>query len=219
MPTKTQVVVVLDAPFPSQLFLLPSPRHFPNRHGPCCSAMIKPTPIPPDPLPALYLRSGGFAYHTTMPTDALAVARDSMALTKEFGFDRAKAAALELGARVRAVLCEDRGLVSVAAPGFQAPGVVVVHTDDAAVLSKFLGAGTQVKRIQAGWGEEGGRALEEGPCSQSWDHGRITGRRGRRVARLGGGSVLGRSHRRRHYAASCSLLTHPHSPTQPQPHA
>mmetsp|Transcript_10989 Transcript_10989/g.31955 ORF Transcript_10989/g.31955 Transcript_10989/m.31955 type:complete len:362 (+) Transcript_10989:259-1344(+) len=89
-------------------------------------------------------KSGGFAYHTTMPTDALVVARDAMVLTKQFGFERARAAALELGARVRSVLCEDRGLVSVAAPGFEAPGVVVVHTDDGAILSKFLGAGTQI---------------------------------------------------------------------------
>jgi len=89
-------------------------------------------------------KSGGFAYHTTMPTDALVVARDAMALTKQFGFQKAKDHAMELGRRVRSILCEDRGLLSVAADGFASPGVVVVHTDDSAVLSKFLGAGTQI---------------------------------------------------------------------------
>jgi len=89
-------------------------------------------------------KSGGFAYHTTMPTDALVVARDAMMVTRDFGFDRAKQAAFELGGLVRGVLQGDRGLVSVAAPGFESPGVVVVHTDDTAVLSKFLSAGTQI---------------------------------------------------------------------------
>lgn len=87
---------------------------------------------------------GGFAYHTTMPTDALVVARDAMLATKEFGFENARNAAFDLGKRIRNVLCNDRGLISVAAEGFQSPGVVVVHTDDKGVLNKFLNAGTQI---------------------------------------------------------------------------
>jgi aspartate aminotransferase-like enzyme len=45
---------------------------------------------------------------------------------------------------VRQMMCEEKGLVSVSAPGFQAPGVVVVHTADAAVAGKFVQAGTQI---------------------------------------------------------------------------
>ena len=39
---------------------------------------------------------------------------------------------------------EEKGLVSVAAPGFQSPGVVVVHTEDSGVVGKFIAAGTQI---------------------------------------------------------------------------
>ena len=42
------------------------------------------------------------------------------------------------------MMCEDKGLVSVAAPGFEAPGVVVVHHADSAVAGKFIKAGTQI---------------------------------------------------------------------------
>ena len=41
-------------------------------------------------------------------------------------------------------MCEEKGLVSVAAPGFQSPGVVVVHTEDSGVVGKFIAAGTQI---------------------------------------------------------------------------
>jgi len=88
--------------------------------------------------------AGGFSYHTTMPTDALVVARDAMELTKQFGYEKAMDNAFELGARVRKLMSEEKGLVSVAAPGFQAPGVVVVHHADAGVAGKFIKAGTQI---------------------------------------------------------------------------
>ena len=88
--------------------------------------------------------AGGFMYHATMPTDALTVARDAMLQTKEMGWKETADAARELGARVRSLMCEHKGLVSVAAEGFEAPGVVVVHTDDAAVGGKFIAAGTQI---------------------------------------------------------------------------
>ena len=52
--------------------------------------------------------------------------------------------AWELGRSVRKYMCEEKGLVSVAAPGFEAPGVVVVHHEDAGVAGKFVQAGTQI---------------------------------------------------------------------------
>jgi aspartate aminotransferase-like enzyme len=70
------------------------------------------------------------AYHATMPTDGLAMLRDAMHETREFGFDKAKAAQQEIGRRVRALL-EEEGIPSLAAPGFQAPCVVVSYTDHA----------------------------------------------------------------------------------------
>jgi aspartate aminotransferase-like enzyme len=88
--------------------------------------------------------SGGHAYHATMPTDALRVVRDAMFETRAFGFDKARAAQRELGERVRALLAR-HGFPSVAAPGFEAPGVVVSYTDDPDIRSgrKFAGLGLQ----------------------------------------------------------------------------
>lgn len=88
--------------------------------------------------------AGGFMYHATMPTDALATFRDVMMETKQFGFERAADSAWELGNTVRSLMCKEHALVSVAAPGFEAPGVVVVHTSDAAIAGKFIKAGTQI---------------------------------------------------------------------------
>ena len=79
-----------------------------------------------------------------MPTDALVVARDLMLATKEYGYANIEARAWELGKLVREYMCEEKGLVSVAAPGFEAPGVVVVHSDDASIAGKFAAAGTQI---------------------------------------------------------------------------
>ncbi|MBE7418933.1 MAG: alanine--glyoxylate aminotransferase family protein [Ideonella sp.] len=73
--------------------------------------------------------NGGHAYHATMPTDSLTITRDVMLETRARGFDALRAAQLELGQRVRTLL-ERRGLPSVAAAGFKAPGVVVSYTDD-----------------------------------------------------------------------------------------
>ena len=89
--------------------------------------------------------AGGHAYHATMPTDGLRTLRDVMAETAGIGFDTVKSAQLELGARIRSLL-SDRGIRSVAAPGFEAPGVVVVYTDDDALKSgrKFLDQGVQI---------------------------------------------------------------------------
>jgi len=89
--------------------------------------------------------AGGHAYHATMPTDGLRAFADVMHETEAFGIEAIKERQLELGARVRAVL-EDAGFRSVAAEGFQAPGVVVSYTDDPAVSSgaKFAEAGLQI---------------------------------------------------------------------------
>ncbi|MYI07224.1 MAG: alanine--glyoxylate aminotransferase family protein [Gemmatimonadetes bacterium] len=88
---------------------------------------------------------GGHTYHTTMPTDALRMFHDSMTETGAFGFDRARARQRELGSKVRALLA-GRGFKSVAAPGFEAPGVVVSYTGDPAVQngSRFAAAGLQI---------------------------------------------------------------------------
>jgi aspartate aminotransferase-like enzyme len=88
---------------------------------------------------------GGHAYHSTMPTDSLAVLRDVMKEMSAYGFDKVRDEQWELGKRVRALL-EERGFKSVAAEGFKAPGVVVSYTDDDAIQSskKFAEAGLQV---------------------------------------------------------------------------
>ena len=88
--------------------------------------------------------NGGHAYHATMPTDALTRVRDVMQETRAYGFEKVRAEQIELGAKVRA-LFESRGIRSVAAEGFQAPGVVVSYTEDPEIQSskKFLGQGLQ----------------------------------------------------------------------------
>jgi aspartate aminotransferase-like enzyme len=89
--------------------------------------------------------NGGHAYHATMPTDALRGFRDVMLETAEYGFDKVCEEQLELGRRVRALLAE-RGFKSVAAPGFEAPGVVVCYTDDPDMQNgrKFAAEGLQI---------------------------------------------------------------------------
>ncbi len=88
--------------------------------------------------------AGGHAYHTTLPTDALTHTRDVMRETQARGWAALRAQQQALGDAVRALL-ERKGFKSVAAPGFQAPGVVVSYTDDAGLSSSktFLGLGLQ----------------------------------------------------------------------------
>ena len=87
---------------------------------------------------------GSHSYHTTMPTDALTRLREVMLETQLYGFEKVRQEQIELGARVRSLL-ESRGIVSVAAEGFKAPGVVVSYTTDADIQSskKFLAIGLQ----------------------------------------------------------------------------
>ena len=89
--------------------------------------------------------AGGHAYHATMPTDSLMVFRDVMMEAAAAGFHTLKAQQTELGERARVLLVE-RGFPSVAAEGFQAPGVVVSYTDDPEIKngSKFAAAGLQI---------------------------------------------------------------------------
>jgi aspartate aminotransferase-like enzyme len=88
--------------------------------------------------------SGGHAYHATMPTDALTRLAEVMLETEAYGFERVKNEQQQLGTKVRA-LFESRGIASVAADGFKAPGVVVSYTEDAELQSskKFLAEGLQ----------------------------------------------------------------------------
>ncbi len=88
---------------------------------------------------------GGHAYHATLPTDALKAFRDTMLESKEYGFDRLKDAQWDQGNRVRAMLAA-RGVKSVAADGFGAPGVVVSYTNDPDIQTgkKFAALGMQI---------------------------------------------------------------------------
>lgn len=88
--------------------------------------------------------NGSHSYHTTMPTDALARLRDVMQETRTYGFEKVRQEQIALGERVRA-LFESRGIRSVAANGFKAPGVVVSYTTDPEMQNskKFLALGLQ----------------------------------------------------------------------------
>lgn len=88
--------------------------------------------------------SGAHAYHATMPTDALRSMCEVMKETQAYGFEKVRAEQIDLGAKVRA-LFESRGISSVAAQGFKAPGVVVSYTEDPEIQSgrKFLAQGLQ----------------------------------------------------------------------------
>lgn len=87
---------------------------------------------------------GGHAYHATLPTDALKDFRDAMNATVNDGLEVTQQRQEELGRRVRALFAE-RGFVSVAAEGYEAPGVVVFYTqrDDLHKGSGFIEQGLQ----------------------------------------------------------------------------
>jgi aspartate aminotransferase-like enzyme len=87
---------------------------------------------------------GGHAYYTTLPTDALTRLRDTMKETEAYGTERVRQEQITLGSQVRALL-QSHGFASVAASGFQAPGVVVSFTTDPEIQSskKFLAQGLQ----------------------------------------------------------------------------
>ena len=88
---------------------------------------------------------GGHAYHATMPTDALRAFRDTVLETRDYGFQRLKEAQWALGDGVRSMLAA-KGVVSVAAEGYGAPGVVVSYTADPNVQNgkAFAAQGMQI---------------------------------------------------------------------------
>lgn len=88
--------------------------------------------------------NGGHAYHATLPTDALTRFRDAMQETQALGLDYLRAQQWALGNAVRALLTK-HGFRSVAAPGFEAPGVVVCYTEDNGIHTgkKFIEQGLQ----------------------------------------------------------------------------
>ena len=89
--------------------------------------------------------NGGHAYHATMPTDALRAFRNTMIETRDYGFDKLRDAQWALGNGVREML-KAKGVVSVAADGFGAPGVVVSYTDDPDIQNgkAFAAKGMQI---------------------------------------------------------------------------
>ncbi|MFZ2288530.1 MAG: alanine--glyoxylate aminotransferase family protein [Halopseudomonas yangmingensis] len=88
--------------------------------------------------------NGGHAYHATLPTDALLKFRDTMLETRDYGFGRVRDEQLQLGRAVRQLLAE-KGFASVAASGFEAPGVVVSYTGDDSIHNgkAFMAGGLQ----------------------------------------------------------------------------
>jgi len=90
-------------------------------------------------------REGRAAYHATMPTDTIVRNLAQMTETRDRGFEELRAAQIELGRRVRELLAE-RGLPSVASPGYAAPSVVVVHADDPGLKTgaRFVQEGLQI---------------------------------------------------------------------------
>ncbi|MEH6725576.1 MAG: aminotransferase class V-fold PLP-dependent enzyme [Hyphomicrobiales bacterium] len=88
---------------------------------------------------------GGHAYHSTMPTDALTGFRDTMLESRDHGFEKLRDQQMELGQGVRKLLAA-HGYKSVAASGFEAPGVVVSYTTDPDIQNgkKFAAQGMQI---------------------------------------------------------------------------
>jgi aspartate aminotransferase-like enzyme len=89
--------------------------------------------------------NGGHAYHATLPTDGLMRFSEIMQETKAYGFEKVCNEQIELGKQVRALLAE-KGFKSVAAKGFEAPGVVVSYTQDNEFQNgkKFAEVGLQI---------------------------------------------------------------------------
>jgi aspartate aminotransferase-like enzyme len=90
---------------------------------------------------------GGFAYHTTMPTDALRDFHEISVETLDIGLPELRRAQFDMGWAARSML-DKKGLTSVAAPGFQAPGVLVYyspsHTDNPVMMDRFKEQGLQI---------------------------------------------------------------------------
>jgi alanine-glyoxylate transaminase/serine-glyoxylate transaminase/serine-pyruvate transaminase len=91
--------------------------------------------------------NGGFGYHTTMPTDGLRDFHEISVETMKFGIPELKQAQLELGRAARDAL-ESKGLTSVSALGFEAPGVLVFYSPEGVenpeMMNKFKSQGLQI---------------------------------------------------------------------------
>lgn len=87
---------------------------------------------------------GGHAYHATLPTEGLLRLRNAMNDTLACGLEPLRLAQRTLGQQVRALLASHQ-YPSVAAPGFEAPGVVVSYTQDPDISNarKFVALGLQ----------------------------------------------------------------------------
>lgn len=91
--------------------------------------------------------NGGFGYHTTMPTDALRDYHEISVETMKFGMPELKEGQIELGKMAHDAM-HARGLKTVAAPGFQAPGVLVYYSPPGAennvMMQRFKDEGLQI---------------------------------------------------------------------------
>ncbi len=89
--------------------------------------------------------NGGHAYHATMPTDGLRQLRDTLKECQAIGFDKLKAAQIELGQAILQVL-NDKGIQSVADKDSQAVGVIVCHapSDEVHKGVAFAKVGVQI---------------------------------------------------------------------------
>jgi len=91
--------------------------------------------------------NGGFGYHTTMPTDALRDFHQITVETMQFGLPELKQAQIDLGIKTHQMY-KTKNLTSVAADGFQAPGVMVYHSppgrENPEMMNKFKTQGIQI---------------------------------------------------------------------------
>lgn len=91
--------------------------------------------------------AGGFGYHTTMPTDGLRDFHEISVETLKYGLPELKEDQLNLGWMARKAM-DSRGLTSVAAPGYQAPGVLVFYSplgvENPVMMNTFKTHGLQI---------------------------------------------------------------------------
>jgi len=132
--------------------------------GPCCAALVMMSEAAVEKLQTTSETSfsmslkrwsaimdtyeaGGFGYHTTMPTDGLRDFHEISVETLKFGLPELKEGQLNLGWKARKAM-DVRGLTSVAAPGSQAPGVLVFYSpagvENPVMMNRFKDHGLQI---------------------------------------------------------------------------
>ncbi|MDO4998352.1 MAG: aminotransferase class V-fold PLP-dependent enzyme [Neisseria sp.] len=89
--------------------------------------------------------NGTHAYHTTMPTDGLRQLSNALKECEKIGFDTLKSAQIALKDGIMLVL-QSKGVNSVAAPPYQATGVIVCHAPNVDVHkgAAFAQVGVQI---------------------------------------------------------------------------